>query len=48
VFNEFGKDVTPKPLATLQPTVLTDKLWAEPGAQSIQGSDLEHSVPIYR
>ncbi|CAM6013417.1 unnamed protein product [Sphagnum balticum] len=47
VFNEFGKDVTPKPLMTLQPTVLTDKLWAEPGAQSIQGSDLEHSVPIY-
>ena len=46
VFNENGKDVTPKPLTTLKPTVLHEKLMSVSGQS--QFTDVEHSAPIYR
>ncbi|KAG0575392.1 hypothetical protein KC19_5G000900 [Ceratodon purpureus] len=46
VFNENGKDVTPKPLSSLKPTVLSDKLMSI-SAQSAEGTEFVHSVPIY-
>lgn len=46
VFNENGKDVTPKPLSSLKPTVLIDRLLSV-SAQSVEGTEFEHSVPVY-
>lgn len=47
MFNENGKDVTPKPLTALKPTVLHDKLLSISG-HSPQGDDFDHSAPICR